>query len=162
MDINFHFEFGNVRHVIGCIMIAVASGGVRKHMEGMATLTKMLWLGIKFTDYSLVLDQFISRPSNPLTCPSGFLDLDLGNILKSWGMLAEFFFSMNKDKNKSHIQYKSFIHFPHDAVFGAAVIYREWWSTHSAFCIIGPISVSCIHITGALCHITLLLEFKPK
>ena len=138
-------------------------GCTEAYMEGMATLKEMLWLGIKFINYSLVLDQFISRPSNSLTWPSGFLDLDLGNIkviLKSLRNTRRIFFiRMIKDKNKSHIQYKSFIHFSTwCTVFGTTVIYMyiEWWSTHSAFCIIGPISVKLhTYNWGAPCFITL-------
>ena len=48
--------------------------------------------------------------------------------------------SMNKGKNKSQIQYKSFIFFSTWCrVVVTAMIYREWWSTHSTFCIMmGP------------------------
>ena len=49
------------------------------------------------------------------------------NIWKDWATLAELCISINKDKNKSHIQYRSFMHLSICCtVVGAAVIWASY------------------------------------
>ena len=107
-----------------------------------------------------------SRPSNPLTCPSQLIpgpwfEQHFDNLEEHSRNLC---ISMNKGKNKSQIQYKSFIFFPHDAESLSPPWYIENDGPHTQDFALCWAQISQLHTYDwdTMLHHVILLEFKPN